>query len=59
MFWIQTLIKQYLDGLVPDCSNSIANALELLQYCTKPSIKSSSLISWAQYHSVESNEIVL
>ena len=28
----------YIDGLVQDCSNSIANALELLQSCTKPSI---------------------
>ena len=27
-----------IDGLVQDCSNSIANALELLQSCTKPSI---------------------
>ena len=27
-----------MDGLVQDCSNSIANALELLQSCTKPSI---------------------
>ena len=26
------------DGLVQDCSNSFANALELLQSCTKPSI---------------------
>ena len=25
------------DGLVQDCSNSIADALELLQSCTKPS----------------------
>ena len=25
-----------IDGLVQDCSNSIANALELLQSCTKP-----------------------
>ena len=25
----------YVDGLVQDCSNSIANALELLQSCTK------------------------
>ena len=25
------------DGLMQDCSNSIANALELLQSCTKPS----------------------
>ena len=29
---------QYIDGLVQDCSNPIANALELLQSCTKPSI---------------------
>ena len=29
---------QYINGLVQDCSNSIANALELLQSCTKPSI---------------------
>ena len=28
--------KKYIDGLVQDCSNSIANALELLQSCTKP-----------------------
>ena len=27
-----------LDGLAQDCSNSIANALELLQSCIKPSI---------------------
>ena len=27
-----------IDSLVQDCSNSIANALELLQSCTKPSI---------------------
>ena len=25
-----------IDGLVQDCSNSIANALEFLQFCTKP-----------------------
>ena len=28
----------HIDGLVQDCSNSIADALELLQSCTKPSI---------------------
>ena len=28
----------YIDGSVQNCSNSIANALELLQSCTKPSI---------------------
>ena len=26
----------YFDGLVQDCSNSIADALELLQSCAKP-----------------------
>ena len=31
-------IAAYIDGLVQDCSNSIANALELLQSCTKPSM---------------------
>ena len=28
----------YIDGLVHDCSNSSALAMELLQFCTKPSI---------------------
>ena len=31
-------IMYYFEGLVQDCSNSIANELELLQSCTKPSI---------------------
>ena len=31
------------DSLVQDCSNSIANALELLQSCTKPSSSSSHI----------------
>ena len=31
-------ISFYIDGLVQDCSNSIADTLELLQSCTKPSI---------------------
>ena len=30
----------YIDGLVQDCSNSSALAMELLQSCTKPSILS-------------------
>ena len=33
-----TDIIQHIDGFVQDCSNSIANALELLQSCAKPSI---------------------
>ena len=35
---IKTLMKTHVDGFVQDCSNSTANALELLQSCTKPSI---------------------
>ena len=36
----QQRLKQwsYIDGLAQHCSNSIANALELLQSCVKPSI---------------------
>ena len=30
--------RDHIEGLVQDCSNSIANALELQQSCTKPSI---------------------
>ena len=33
-----TLKSLHIDGLVQDCSNSSALALELLQSCTKPSI---------------------
>ena len=29
---------QHIDGLVQDCSNSIANAMELLKSCTKQSM---------------------
>ena len=32
------LYHLHIDGLVQDCSNSIANALELLQSCAKPLI---------------------
>ena len=32
------LYEYHINGSVQDCSNSIANALELLQSCTKPSI---------------------
>ena len=35
-----------IDGLVQDCSNSIANAMELLQCCTKPS--KLSFILWVK-----------
>ena len=36
IFQLMTL-NDYIDGLAQDCSNSIANALELPQSCTKPS----------------------
>ena len=36
--WKNILYIVYIDGLVQDCSNSIANALDLLQSCIKPSI---------------------
>ena len=38
------------DGLVQDCSNSIANALELLQSCTKPSIMQTILYCAVVHH---------
>ena len=33
-----------IDGLVQDCSKSIANTLKLLQSCTKPSILSTAIV---------------
>ena len=33
------LMLPHIDGSVQDCSISIANALEILQFCTKPSIR--------------------
>ena len=41
------MYNAYIDGLVQDCSNSIANALELLQACTKPSICCYKYIDWS------------
>ena len=32
------MMSNYFDVLVQDCSNSIADTLELLQACTRPSI---------------------
>ena len=53
----EDLFVLYIDGLVQDCSNSIANALELLQSCTKLSIFDKSmdgidLIIWINTRSV-------
>ena len=39
--WKITVATHHIDGLVQDCSNSSALAIELLQSCTKPSIYSS------------------
>ena len=36
--YCQLYPKEHIDGLVQDCSNSIANALELPLSYTKPSI---------------------
>ena len=50
--------RQHTDGSVQDCSNSLANALELLHPCTKPSIyimhnRISDVISQKRYiHSI-------
>ena len=38
MYNVELVIDNIMDGLVQDCSNSIADALELLQSCTKPLI---------------------
>ena len=36
---VPKIMAGHIDGFVQDCSNSIANALELLQSCTKPSTR--------------------
>ena len=36
----------YINGLVQDCSISIANALRILQSCTKPSIYGDPVYTW-------------
>ena len=38
----------YIDGLVQDCSNSSALAMELLQSCTKPSLYALSEAGYSQ-----------
>ena len=39
--YLAQLIDAYINGLVQDCSISIANAMEILQSCSKPSIYTS------------------
>ena len=41
----------HIDGLVHDCGNSIANAMELPQSCTKPSISPS--MQWMAVHHIK------
>ena len=36
--WQRIWINQHIDNLVQDCNISIANAPEILQFSTKPSI---------------------
>ena len=38
VFVPMVLFDAYIDALAQDCSISNANAMEILQYCTKPSI---------------------
>ena len=40
MVWDALFSWGYIDGLVQDCTNSSALAMELLQSCTQPSISS-------------------
>ena len=40
----------HINGLVQDCSNSIANALELLQSCTEPSINNHARLTRCGVH---------
>ena len=47
-FIIDLFAVEYIDGLMQDCSNSIDNALELLQFCTKPLIYGSSVLGHPQ-----------
>ena len=50
--WASFEYRTYINGFMQDCSNSIANALELLQSCTKPWI-------WACWKRVDLCFIVL
>ena len=43
LYWDDPLLDYHVYGVVQDCSNSSANALELLQSCTKPTMYATSL----------------
>ena len=45
-----------VDGLVQDCSISIANALEILQSCTKP-LECTFAASSVSYHQSDISEV--
>ena len=45
--------KWHIGGLVQDCSISSANALEILQYCTKPSVSRNNLGKVDMYHACQ------
>ena len=44
--YIYLRLHIYIDGLIQDCSISIANALEILQSCTKPSTFQAIIITY-------------
>ena len=49
-----SILKLYMDGLVQDCSNSSALAMELLQSCTKPLI-----LCWPIYYANSSSDNII
>ena len=50
------LAYPYTNGLVQDCSNSRALAMELLQSCTKPSIQSGAIITRSNIVCIQHND---
>ena len=46
---ISWAVELYINGLAQDCSYSIANALELLQSCTKPSTWGQMIVNMSNY----------
>ena len=44
------MLKLYTDGLAQDCSNSIANTLELPKFCTKSSIHLNSHVRSVEFY---------
>ena len=46
LFYLFHILSGYNDGLVQDYRISTANALEILQSCTKPSIYNAATLQW-------------